>query len=343
MARTGIAAIDQLVEGQNAAPIGSGHPDREAVGILQDLLIGHGFKELPGILGTSRGVFGQKTAAAVRAFQQRQRLPESGTVDRSTLQGLIEVPAENPIASRGYLTLVLDLLFTGMVRLASLTSQFEGAGRFAVLNLNTDRAGLSFGLIQWAQKPGRLNEILRAFQSAQLQPFVQIFGDGDQALATGLITHTSKSNGGVNDNGQTTDAKFDLIKEPWVSRFRAAGRDPALQRAQIDTALTDFRTSLQRLQAFAPQIRSERGVAFMLDLANQHGDGGAKSIFTKVQRPGMSEAELLTAVENESVARVREQFKNHANGESIVASTQSRREAFRTSPLLSDAVFNPAD
>lgn len=251
---------------------------------------------------------------------------------------MVDAPASNPIASRGYLALVLDFIFSGIVRVMSLTTRFEGAGRFTAINRNTDKAGLSFGLIQWAQKPGRLNELLRAFQQQQPQNFVRIFGGGDAALAQALIAHTAKPGGGVDSQGRTTDPRFDLVSEPWVSRFHQAALDRNLQRVQVNLALSAFRVSFQRLQAFAPPIRSERGVAFMLDLANQHGNGGAKSIFTKVQKPGLSEAELLKAIQEESVARVRAQF---GEGNEVV-STRNRREAFRTSPLLLGAPFNPA-
>jgi peptidoglycan hydrolase-like protein with peptidoglycan-binding domain len=338
MAQTGIPRIDQVFEGQPAQSIGPGDPDRESVGVIQDFLIGHGFANLPGLLGPGRGLFGPLTTAVVRAFQQNNKLPITGAVDGATLQSLVTVPAAKPIASRGYLTLTLDFAFTGMTRLMSLTTQFEGGGRFGALNANTDGAGLSFGLIQWAQRPGRLDELLRAFQAEQPPLFVQLFGNGDAALAQGLINHTAQPNGGVNKLGQTIDPRFNLVQDPWLSRFRQAALNQALQRVQVNTALAAFGASFQKLQAYAPPIRSERGVAFMLDLANQHGDGGARSIFQKVAQPGLSEAALLLAVQNESVARVRAQFGDGP----ITQSTLNRRQAFRTSPLLSDNPFNPA-
>jgi hypothetical protein len=61
MAQTGIPRIDQLFSGQAAAPIAAGEPDRDAVGVIQDFLRGHGFSELPGLLGTGRGRFGSLT------------------------------------------------------------------------------------------------------------------------------------------------------------------------------------------------------------------------------------------------------------------------------------------
>src|SRR5262245_13675361 len=211
MALTGISRIDDMLAGRSTDPIGAGG-DAETVGFIQDLLIGHDFRGLPGVLGAGRGTFGPHSTDAVRQFQEARNLPATGTVDGRTLETLARTPWARPFACCGYLTLVLDLDFTGLARLVSLTSQFEGAGRFTALNRNTDRAGLSFGLIQWAQKPGRLNELLRAFQQRQPQIFVRIFGGGDMGLAQALINHTGKPQGGLDSQGRTTDPRFDLVE-----------------------------------------------------------------------------------------------------------------------------------
>lgn len=335
MAPTGIPRIDDLFTGGSAAAIAKDDADTAAVGVVQDLLSAQGFTGLPGLLDSSRGKFGPKTTDSVSTFQQTCGLPVTGTVDHPTLQQLASRRASKPSASQGYLCLTLDVLFQGMTRLVGLTSQFEGAGLFAALNKNTDRAGLSFGLIQWAQKPKRLHEILAGFQSRQPDLFVSIFGQGDAALAQGLLDHTAKTNGGVDEQGKTTDPRFNLVQDPWLSCFRHAALDPTLQRVQLDVASAAFDSTVCQVRGYAPGIRSERGIAFMLDLANQHGDGGAKSIYTTVAKPGMSEAELMKSMEAESVARVQRQF----GPGSIVDSTRNRREAFRTTPLLSDQPF----
>jgi Putative peptidoglycan binding domain len=335
MAATGIPKIDQLLDGSAGMSIASGDPDPESVGIIQDLLRGLGFTNLPGVLGRSRGVFGPQTTTAVRTFQQTCGLSANGSVDRPTLEQMIAKPATKPAVSRGYLCLVLDLMFQGLTRVMSLTSQFEGAGLFDAFNPNSDRAGLSYGLIQWAQRPGRLHEILSAFQQQEPAAFMRILGDGRQDVADGLVRHTAKPQGGVDSTGKTTDPRFDLIQEPWKTRFRNAALDRSLQKVQVSTALAAFAGSLRQVQGFAPQLRSERAVAFMLDLANQFGDGGARSVFNAAARTGMSEAQILQALENESVARVQRQF----GPGSIVQSTRNRRDAFRTSPLLSDQPF----
>ena len=335
MISLGLDRIDRLLAGSSGPAIGEGEADAKAVGVVQDLLIGHGFRGLPGLLGRGHGRFGPQTVAAVARFQTAGGLAETGAVDGATLKRLVELPAAEPVASRGYLALVLDFSWAGFVRLVSLTAQFEAAGCFTAINANTDKAGLSFGLIQWAQKPGRLAELLGAFFAADAARFVEVFGAGDVALAKGLIAHASKPRGGTDAGGRAKDSRFDLVREPWRARFLAAGRDRAWQRVQMNQAVRAYRVSFDRIRAFAPAVRGERAIAFLLDLSNQHGNAGAESICKSSLRPGISEADLLAKMEAESVARVRRQFGDGA----VVESTRARRQAFRESALLSDAPF----
>lgn len=351
MAQSGVPTIDALMQDPNAPPIVNSGGDRPAVAIVQDLLRAHGVSGMPRQGDAAHGTFGPATTAAVRNFQQTHGLPvvppgnsQVATVDSATLRTLAGAPTEanaNPAASRGYLTLTLDFPFTGMLRVMSITTEFEGGGRFGAQNKNTDRAGLSYGLIQWAQKPGRLHDIVSAFQNEEPQLFASIFGEGDANLAARMVAHTKKPKGGVHDNGTTTDAAFNLIAPPWTGRFSRAALTAALQKVQVRTALAAFNSSLQFLHGFAPAITSERGIAFMLDMANQHGDPGARSIFRAVDQahPNLTGAPLLAALADESVRRVAAQFGvNSAEAKS----TRTRRDAFRLSPLLSDGPFNPA-
>jgi len=334
MARTELPQIDALLGGLTQHPLGPADCLPDTVGFVQDLLIGHDFKRLPGPLGNGRNTFGPRTLEALSDFQKANGLPSTGMVDQPTLQRLIQPGWPRPIACCGYLALVLDVAFAGMVRLVSVTSMFEGEGLFAAMNRNTDRAGLSFGLIQWAQKAGRLHELLRAFYLREPQLFVTVFGDGDAALAQGLLAHTAKPRGGTDVSGCTTDPRFNLTREPWDQRFVTAGHAIPFQRVQIDVAIDDFTRSFLRLHTAAPQIRSERGIAFILDVANQHGDAGARAIISTVQRPGASEADLIDAIERESLVRIRAIFGEGPQ----LAAMEKRRQAFRTTALLSGSV-----
>jgi hypothetical protein len=333
MALCGVSRVDDLNAGAaTASPIVPGDPDVESVGVIQDLLTGQGQKGLPNLLSPVYGSFGPLTSAAVQGFRTQQSLSAGNQVDSKTLQSLVQSPATAPIASRGYLSLTLNFAYSGLAKILSVVAQMEGAGKFSALNLNTDKAGLSFGLIQWAQKPGRLTEILNAFSAASAADFVRILGGGDPNVASGLIAHTRQPGGGIDPaTGQTTDPAFDLINDPWVSRFRAAALWVPFQQAQVQTGLNDFRGSLTQIQQYAPQLSSERAVAFMLDLANQFGNGGAHSIYQALWQPGMAIPDALQAMANESVERIQDPWK---------AGTQARRQHFLTTDFLSDAAFS---
>lgn len=327
----GVQRIDNMIAGALANPIAPGDSDRDAVGVIQDLLLGHGFRSLPSLLSPQRGLFGGATTDAVRAFQSRCSLPPTSQVDQATLNRMIHEQAPDPRANQAYLTLVLGNPYAGMYRVLSLVAQMEGAGRFAALNLNTDQAGLSFGLIQWAQRPGRLVEILKAFRDADGNTFVQIFGNGDAGVAGDLLAHVSRKNGGVIfETGATVDPAFDLVAPPWTDRFQAAALLPLFQTVQVRTAVAAFEQSRRTLQSFAPVLASERAISFMIDVANQFGDRGARNLFNSVNQPGMTEPDVLDAIAGESVKRMPDRFKG---------GVRARRDMFLNTALLSDEPF----
>ena len=336
----GIVTLDRLWTDAAAPSIAP--TDREAVAAIQSLLLGHGFSRMPTLLSRDCGVYGPQTIAALQQFQSDQDLAATGAIDRGTLLSLTKVPAKSPVVSSAYAAFVLNVSATGLLRPATITMQLEGGGRFAAANWNTDRAGLSFGLIQWAQRPGRLHGLLAAFKAADADRFARIFGAGDPLLADGLLTHTGGVNGGVDRmTGVTLDKKYDLIAEPWRSRFLEAGREPVFQRAQIADALAAFTASALRIRQTMPMVVSERALAFMLDVANQFGDNGAQSVVSTVMKTlkaGATEADFLAAVGGETVVRLARQY---GAGSNEAKSTSNRREVMRTTPWLLDsaAVF----
>jgi peptidoglycan hydrolase-like protein with peptidoglycan-binding domain len=328
----GIASIDRLMSDASGPSIDAS--DREAVGAVQALLSGHGYRGLPSLLDPSCGMFGPATRAAVTSFRTAQGFAASELVDGPTVRALVTVPASTPVLSRAYLALVLDVSFSGLLPVAAVTMQLEGGGRFGAANWNTDRCGLSFGLIQWAQKPGRLHELLLAMDTAHPDLFTGILGGGDPELARALLLHTAKASGGVDPRtGVTTDVRFNLIDEPWRSRFLAIGREPVFQKQQVTSALDAFEQSLRRIRRTTPVVTSQRGLTAMLDVANQFGDSGAASVTRAVMKPGMTEPEFLLALESETVARISQKY---GAGSPEARGTGNRRQLVRTTPLLSD-------
>lgn len=335
MAKTGIARIDNLFAGApGVAPIGPGDPDREAVGAIQDLLISYGNHLLPDVRQPSYGDYGSMTANAVQKFRSSVGLPVSQAVDDECLRAIANGKPSEPSASRSYIALTLNIPVSAITYLVTLTGLWEAGAKFARLNLNTDRAGLSFGLIQWAQAPRRLNEILAAFRAADAARFNRTFGE--EATAAALLAHTAKPNGGVDTSGQTTDSNFNLVADPWIGRFQAAGRDLVFQRVQVTLATADAQAAYNQIKNQTPLIRSQRGVGFLLDMANQHGTAGAANIYAAVSEPGLTESSLLQRMRDESVRRVGAKYgPNSAEAQS----TASRRDWFRTTPALSNSDF----
>jgi hypothetical protein len=65
----------------------------------------------------------------------------------------------------------------------------------------------------------------------------------------------------------------------------------------------------------------------MLDVANQFGDAGAKSLYTATKEDGKSVPDHLSAIAGESVNRMKREFQ---------AGTRNRRDLFLHTPLLAD-------
>lgn len=145
-------------------------------------------------------------------------------------------------------------------------------GGLDAVNLNRDGAGLSFGMLQWAQKPGSLGELLHAMYKAEPQVFMATFGPA----SADLLRITGAGSLAAVDGAV-------LWAEPWVSRFRAAGREPRLQAVQLRQAKEGpyFQAALASARELG--FVTERSVALMMDTAVQQGPGFAKTLAKRVR------------------------------------------------------------
>jgi hypothetical protein len=150
-------------------------------------------------------------------------------------------------------------------------------GGFTSLNLNRDNAGVSVGIIQWAQAPGQLGVLLNAQHRAAPELFIQHFGGPVCARELRDVT-----------NASTQAARMkpvcghSLWKEPWISRFRAAQAEPRFQDVQAELA-----TSGEHWQAavYASELwgwATVRSFTVLYDRAVQQGAGFVKSHAKKV-------------------------------------------------------------
>ncbi|HYE17543.1 MAG TPA: peptidoglycan-binding domain-containing protein [Tepidisphaeraceae bacterium] len=341
--KSGIKRIDDLLFDGTGGPIDAQTSDVDAVGAVQDLLTGHGYRTT-GLRAAVYGKFGKATRRAVAAFRKAAGLPAGEFVDQAMLRTLVDAPATNPIVSHAYLTLVLDRPYEKIGKLVSLVAIVEGAGRFSAMCPNTDKAGLSVGIIQWAQKPKRLGELVArwARDAADRDVALPLLGfkpgDGPDPEFQKLVAHLNAKRGGTTESGATTDAKYDLIREPWKTRFRGALVNGRLQRVQVDAAADAFKASWAALAPKMPKLKSERAVGFVLDLANQFGDGGAAGIYNAVDTTTETEREVMERMRGEAKARLEKQFPKLP---AVPVAGEDRRRFFLDTPRLADTEFVP--
>jgi hypothetical protein len=359
MAKSGIERIDKLFEGAaDSKPIKNDDTDVIAIAVVQDLLLGHltekKFRALPDIGSPNYGKLNTLTKAALAQFRKQIGQPKSNDVlvDSTTLISLVKTPAPNPVASLAYMTLRLGVTRSGTLVILPFVAFFEARRRFAGLNFNTDRQGLSLGLIQWAQSRGRLYEILNAFKTQQPKIFANTFGgptDAAEMLAQaklGAAGLYSKKEVEQMPNawvGKCKSVLYDLAESfEWQQRFRNAAQEIAFQKIQTTEAEKNFKQIVNKIRNYATVIESERGFAFMIDLSNQHGPNvgkkktGAKALYQKFFTAGIKESELLSKIQDESVKILARQY-GKKSGEA--KSTFSRRQFFRTSLFFSDEKF----
>src|SRR6185295_13013849 len=171
----------------------------------------------------------------------------------------------------------------------------------------------------WSLRDKSLNGILGKFQAEQPETFTRIFGGGDASLARRVLDYTanpsaelddifiSNQNPACADNERvamkdteppTDSPEGNLNREPWVSRFKEAGTEPTFQAIQLREYSDLYLKFENELLQFAPEIKTERGVAFMLDLAFNVGTRNAKNYFlqAKAAGPTQNEIELLRRI-----------------------------------------------
>jgi peptidoglycan hydrolase-like protein with peptidoglycan-binding domain len=317
----GDPVIDGLLAAQpSIQPLAAG-AEGASVGYLQDLLRGHGYAQMPDPRSSAWGAYGPATSRAVADYRRVNGLGGGEETDSILLRDIVTRPAPKAVLGPAYVPLVLGVAFTTILRFVWLTSLFETRCALSMLNLNTDQCGVSFGILQWAQKSGQLHNVLQACHASEPTLWDAIMG------GTGILDHTAKPDGGVDSNGMSIDPNFELTHDFWKTRLQNLGANAAMQRVQISLASEVYSKQLVSIEAYAHAIRSERGFAFLLDLTNQFGDPHVRQHYKATAQPGVTEAEILKKLEDTFTTLARPRFQPQV---------RARREFFRTTRLLSD-------
>ena len=149
-------------------------------------------------------------------------------------------------------------------RVVAYVARGESNGKFWAQNLNTDDAGLSFGLLQWTQRSGSLGGLLRAFADRDPGAFAVIFG----VAAPDLLRVTNAQNA---DDRMAPVGGAPLWTEPWTGRFTLAGRHGAFQQVQIERGAAG--TWMQEARRIGTHfgIHTERAYTLYFNRANHMG------------------------------------------------------------------------
>lgn len=283
---------------------------------------GHGYRFLPDPRASSWGHYGSETGLAIADYRRKHALdPDKDRAGSGLFRDLIDRPAPKASIGPAYAPLVLDVAFTPILRFVWLTSLFETGGVFQTLNLNTDQCGTSFGILQWSQKPGQLHKFLEACSTREPTEWAGMMGENT------ILDYTSQPNGGLDAHGYAVDPAFELTKDPWKSKLQALGASLPMQRVQLDLASETYRAELDREAGYVSKTTSERGFAFLLDLANQFGPGRVERHYKLAAQTGVSEAAILKSMQDAFTAIAGLQFQPQV---------RARREFFRATTLLSD-------
>lgn len=149
-----------------------------------------------------------------------------------------------------------------ILRVVRRTSKFEG--RYDSCNKNTDKRGLSWGIIQWVQAKGQLGVILAECAKADPEAFVRIFGEHNLDLL--IVTNRPT------DAERLAPVGGQLLWSPyWVARFEAAGAYEPFQRVQDNTAADGEHMGYALDIVRVLGLRTERGLSMAYDRSVQQG------------------------------------------------------------------------
>ena len=226
------------------APSGFRTVQGELIRKMQLVLKGGGFLD-----DTADGVYGGRTEAAFKRFQEHKQLPVTGKVDEQTWQSLMVTPAP-------------DL----KQRCLQLTADFEGTG-FTKCVGNFDGAGLTWGIIGFTLKQGELEAILKKIRKNHPDVFSAAFGNLEtkmvEVLDSSLVAQMNFANSiSVGSN------KMKILPE-WAAAFERLGTDKKVQAIQLERTKKYFDIAVRDVELFT--VENELGLALCFDIAVQNG------------------------------------------------------------------------
>jgi hypothetical protein len=168
---------------------------------------------------------------------------------------------------------------SGSDRYGAINADGEFKGRFGPSHPATGHhhIGLSYGIVQFTQDSGNLGRLLTMMRDRDGETFRQVFGpDADELVrvTTADGPRASECEGGRSARTQPVGGA-DLWEQPWIDRFRAAGKVESFQAAQNELAASGF---VDPMLPFCGNLGldTDRALTMAVDRAVQMGVGGAR-------------------------------------------------------------------
>ncbi|HYE41373.1 MAG TPA: hypothetical protein VEB23_15655, partial [Ramlibacter sp.] len=228
---------------------------------------------------------------------------------------------------------------------ARVVDDGEFSGRFGTAHPAYQRfhLGLTFGGFPFVQEHGTLGQLLVLMRERDRATFDNLFPE-----AATLVSVTTAADGprawqspdGYSQRLRPVGGKR-LWEEPWLSRFRRAGRHPPFQGAQNELAASLY---VQPVVGVCRQIGldSEQGLAMVIDRAVQMGADGALAwvleCATPVETLAMKQA-ALTRLGQSDVQSFQAAQKLPLTGTWDVATHAALIAAMRASPASASPVL----
>jgi hypothetical protein len=227
------------------AAAGTTSPSGTLVSDIQAALNGAGI----GQIGVD-GLFGGQTEGALRAFQVRRGLPQTGTVSDATWQTLMRTDAP-PLFER----------------CLQVTASFEGT-HFTEVVGNFDGAGLTWGIIGFTLSHGELGAILDTINLRLPGAIGSAFGDDADDIMR--IVHAPMAERIAWADSISRGPQKYAVADPWKTYFRDLGSLRDVQRLQVDRAREVYWGIAQR-DARALGLKEELDHLLLFDVAVQNG------------------------------------------------------------------------
>lgn len=233
-------------------------------------------------VGTTDGILGGGTEAALRLWQQSAGRPATGKVDEETWKALVstELP---PIFDR----------------CLQVTAAFEGHG-YGLAVGNFDGAWLTWGIIGFTLRHGEVQAILEEVSRSHRTVFDAAFGALRGEMREVLDGGPARQEAWANSISLGTERR--RIREDWKQAFARLGEAPEVRAIQRGRAEARYWMIARRdVERFG--LRTEMGAALCFDIAVQNGgiEAGSEgpAIRRKLERnPPVTEQDVRVVIAN---------------------------------------------